>query len=150
MLSIRMWIDQRGSEVLSRPECLRLLAMAGQAGTVGHLAVSTDTAPVVHPVNFSFEDGRVLLRLGHGFMLETSPGRLVAFEVDGADPARQAGREAGGTMAWSVLVRGLLTPVAEGTGPRPLVPRPGDDLMSIRPDVVSGRRFRELVASEGS
>ena len=140
-----MFIDRRGSEVLTRPECLRLLAVAARSGTVGHLAVSTETAPVVHPVNFAFEDGQVVLRLGDGYMVEATAGRLVAFEVDGTDSAGRGRR-----VAWSVLVRGLVTAErrlgereqSTAPGPSPVVPEPGETLLYIRPDVVSGRRFQ--------
>lgn len=147
-----MLVDRRGSEVLSRPECLRLLAVAARSGAVGHLAVSTDTSPVVHPVNFAFEDGQVVVRLGDGFMMGATPSRLVAFEVDGAAPAGE-----GEHVAWSVLVRGFVAAVrrlgeqerSEGRGPCPTVPEPGETLLFIRPDVVSGRRFRQRSAPTG-
>lgn len=140
-----MLLDRRGCEVLPRPECLRLLALAARGGVVGHLAVSTDTAPVVHPVDFALDDGQVVVQLGAGFMAEVAPGRLVAFEVDATEPGGP-----GEQRAWSVLVRGLVTGVQRvgerestvGRRPFPTVPEPGDTLMRIRPDVVSGRRFR--------
>jgi pyridoxamine 5'-phosphate oxidase-like protein len=140
-----MWIDDRGSTVLPRPECLRLLAVAAKAEGVGRLGISTATdeapneAPIVVPVNFRFHDGEVLVRLGAGFLSGAADGRLVAFEVDRVD--RSTGE------AWSVLVRGLarlLVPpedqLLEATA-RPLVPEPGDLAMTVRPDLVTGRRF---------
>jgi len=139
-----MWIDQRGSEIIPRPECLRLLALEARASAVGRLALSRAGAPIVQPVNFAYHRGDVLVRLGDGFLVESVPGSLVAFEVDGVDT------EAG--SAWSVLVRGLarrLDPseiVRLGAlGPQPLAPQPGHELIAVRPDVVTGRRFR-LVA----
>jgi hypothetical protein len=142
-----MWIDQRGSEVLPRAECLRLVALAARAGSVGRLALSTDGAPVVQPVNFAFHQAWVVVRIGEGLMWRSAPGRLVAFETDGFSshgPALATG-------AWSVLVRGLATAMAEVGGsedsgapmamPAPLVPTPGHHLLAVRPDVVSGRRF---------
>lgn len=152
MLRGEMLIDQRGSEVLARPECLRLLAVAARSEVVGHLAVSTDTAPIVHPVNFAYEEGQVVLRLGEGFMVEAAPGRLVAFEVDATGSAPD-----GRPVAWSVLVRGLVTSARRledagrpgSGGPRPTVPEPGEILVHIRPDAVSGRRFRPRPASAG-
>lgn len=144
-----MWLDQRGSEVLPRSECLRLLAAGAAAGALGRLAAvaEPDSAPLVRPVNFGFEDGRVLLRLGPGAMAELVGGRLVAFETDGieAGPERDDRRPFG----WSVLVRGLgllvpeesLAAAASRHLPQPLVPVPGELLFTVRPDVVSGRRF---------
>lgn len=144
-----MWVDQRGSEVLPRAECLRLLAVAAGAGAVGRIAVVTDpeAAPLLRPVNFGFHDGYVLLRLGYGSLAAHVGDRLVAFEVDGIEgepgpPDRRA-------FGWSVLVGGLAVRVQEDTLaaaashhlPGPLVPMPGEQLYTVRPDLVSGRRF---------
>ena len=142
-----MWVDQRGSEIVPRRECLRLLAMEAHAGGVGRIALSRPGAPVVQPVNFSFHEGDVLVRLGDGLLVETAPGSLVAFEVDAVDTAAGIG--------WSVLVRGLATVLdpAEvarlGTSaPRPMAPQPGDVVVAVRPDVVTGRRFPLAAAAE--
>jgi hypothetical protein len=136
-----MWVDRRGSEIIPLSECLRLVAAAAKHGAVGRLAVSQDQAPLVQPVNFAYRDRYVVVRLGIGAMATAASGNLVAFEVDDLD--RQAGE------AWSVLVRGLATPVEEherlGTmhvAPVPLVPSPGDRVLAIRLDVVTGRRFK--------
>lgn len=144
-----MWIDQRGSEVLPVPECLRLLAAAAKSGTIGRLAVSREDAPLVVPVNFAYEDHRVLVQLGEGTMSEVAANSLVAFETDEVNRQER--------KAWSVLVRGLATPL-ESSGDRaadtnaylpvPLVPEPGQKLLVIRADVVSGRRFSLLEGSD--
>jgi hypothetical protein len=134
-----MWVDQRGSEILQRPECLRLLALESRADGLGRLALSRAGAPIVQPVNFAYHHGDILIRLGEGLMADTVPGSVVAFEVDGVD------REEG--VAWSVLVRGLACRV-EDTGalpadgsPRPMAPIPGSEVVALRPEVVTGRRF---------
>ncbi len=120
-----MWTDQRGSEVLPLAECVRLLAMAAKRGQTGRLAVSTEQAPIIQPVNFTYHEHRIVVRLGSGHLAEVIPGTLVAFEVDHVD------RDA--HEAWSVLVRGLATALEESdpqptsdVGPAPLVPAPGD------------------------
>jgi hypothetical protein len=143
-----MWIDQRGSEILPVPECLRLLALAAKGNSVGRLAVSGDQAPLVVPLNFTFYDRRLLIRIGPGRLADSVPGSLVAFEVDQVEPDRG--------LAWSVLVRGLASPLAPGDTlpgaramPQPWVPEPGEEILVIRPDVVTGRRFR-LVPRDGS
>lgn len=135
-----MWLDQRGSEILPRPECLRLLAMEASGGGVGRLALSRPGAPVVQPVNFVFRDGLLLVQLGDGFMLDHATGSLVALEVDALDPAAGS--------AWSVLVRGFARLLEEhevdalgDDGPHPMAPVPGHRLVAVRPDVVTGRRF---------
>ncbi len=94
-----MWIDQRGSEILETPECLRLLAVAAKEDHVGRLAVTDGQSPLVVPLNFIFHDGGVFVRIGPGRLSELVPGSLVAFEVDRVETDRG--------MAWSVLVRGL-------------------------------------------
>ncbi len=134
-----MWIDQRGSEVLMEAECHQLLAVAANEGAIGRLAVSGAGAPLVVPVNFAVQEHQILIRIGAGTLADLAIGRLVAFEIDERDPA--TGR------AWSVLVRGLASMAETSTVndpnrlPHPLVPTPGDIVLSVRPDVVSGRRF---------
>ncbi len=134
-----MWIDGKGSTVLRAVECMRLLALRAKEGGVGRLGIATDQAPVVVPVNFTFHDGQILARVGAGFVSRTADGHLVAFEVDDVDT--------GAGIAWSVLVRGLATLIASPTEAElaaaaiPLVPEPGDMVLVIRPDAVTGRRF---------
>ncbi len=126
--------------MLPLAECARLLATAGKRGLTGRLAVSTDQAPLVQPVNFTYHDHQIVVRLGPGHLTDVIAGTLVAFEVDHVDrDAREA---------WSVLVRGLATPVEESgsvpgadVSPTPLVPVPGSMRFEVRLDVVTGRRF---------
>jgi|SRR5579862_1769809 len=147
-----MWVDQRGSEVLPRGEALRLLAIAARRGMIGRLAISTYAAPLVQPVSFEFTNGLVVARIGAGFIGDVVPGHLVAFEVDGIDSA--SGAESG--MAWSVLVRGLasigLPEDAAGGTDHPTsaaAVRTDTHIVSIRPDVVAGRRFSWRVRDTG-
>lgn len=133
-----MWIDGKGAAVLPAPECKRLLAVAAKGEGVGRVGIATDQAPVVVPVNFSLHEGQVLIRVGAGSVSQGASGQLVAFEVDHID------RESG--TAWSILVRGLATLIespseTELAAAHPLVPEPGDLVLMIRPDILSGRRF---------
>jgi uncharacterized protein len=135
-----VWTDQRGSELLPLAECLRLLATAAKQGLTGRLGISTQQAPIIQPVNFSFHEHRIVIRLGSGHMADVVSGALVAFEVDHVDRTAH--------VAWSVLVRGLVTPLEESeqqvaaeSAPTPLVPIPGDAVFVVRLDVVTGRRF---------
>lgn len=131
------WIDLRGSEVLSRNECIRLLAL--HAGGVGRIGLIESGRVIIEPVNYRMLDDEILLQIGPGWKLEvTDPPSIVSFEVD----------DVGMPAAWSVLVRGLARPIDEGVaargrprGARPWVPEPGSSFVAIRPDVVSGRRF---------
>jgi CBS domain-containing protein len=136
-----MWIDQRGSEVLTRNECLRLLAVgAGGVGRVG--LVDTADQVVIEPVNYRMLDQDVLVQVGAGSMLDAAINEgIVSFEID------QLSTAAG--QAWSVLVHGLATVLHDSThegsarpsGGAPLVPEPGHSLVRIRTEVLSGRRF---------
>jgi len=143
----QMWIDAKGSMVLAPPECMRLLAVSAKDGGVGRLGAATDQAPVVIPVNFTLRDGQVLVRVGTGFFSQAAAGHLVAFEVDHIDSAA-------GT-AWSVLIRGLATLIEAPTeielaaAAHPLVPEPGDMVLVVRPDILTGRRFEIRRAHEG-
>ncbi|HEV3266025.1 MAG TPA: pyridoxamine 5'-phosphate oxidase family protein [Acidimicrobiales bacterium] len=134
-----MWIDAKGSTVLPSSECQRLLALSAKEDGIGRLGVATDQAPVVIPVNFTSRDGQVLVRVGPGFLSKAASGQLVAFEVDQVDSVS-------GT-AWSVLVRGLATLIEAPTdielaaSPHPLVAEPGDQVLVIRPDILTGRQF---------
>jgi nitroimidazol reductase NimA-like FMN-containing flavoprotein (pyridoxamine 5'-phosphate oxidase superfamily) len=135
-----MWTDERGSELLPLAECVRLLATAAKGGLTGRLGISTAQAPIIQPVNFTYHERRIVIRLGSGHLVDIISGSLVAFEVDDVD--RDAHK------AWSVLVRGLATPLEESereviakVAPEPLVPSPGDMVFVVRLDVVTGRRF---------
>jgi uncharacterized protein len=131
------YIDQRGSEVLTRNECLRLLAI--RAGGVGRIGLLEAGRIVIEPVNYRMLDHDVLIQVGPGSMLDAGvPPSMVSFEVDSETT----------TEAWSVLVRGLMRRVDEAIGAqarpvtgRPLVPEPGSYFMTIRADTISGRRF---------
>lgn len=134
-----MWIDGKGATVLPPSECKRLLAVVAKADGIGRLGIATEQAPIVIPVNFGVHEGEVVVRVGTGFFSHVAAGHLVAFEVDHVD-----GDD--GT-AWSVLVRGLALLIESPTetelsaAARPLVPEPGDMLLVIRPDLLTGRRF---------
>lgn len=143
-----MWLDQRGSELLSRVECRRLLALG--AGGVAHLGLIVDGQPVVVPVNYTLLDRDVLLRLGPGTTLEElGHAQVVALEVDRVPPKDGD--------AWSVVVQGVATPLtdvdslqrAARSGLVPLVPEPGHDYVQIRTGVLTGRRFSVGATGQG-
>jgi Pyridoxamine 5'-phosphate oxidase len=143
-----VWKDQRGSELLQRAECRRLLAAA--AGGIAHLGLVVDGHPVVVPVNYTMLDREVLLRLGPGSTLnELGRSPVVALEVDHV-PSK-------GGEAWSVMIQGVATPLndpaalrrAAASGLTPLVPVPGHEYMQVRTGVLSGRRFPVGLTGEG-
>ena len=134
-----MWIDQRGSEVLTRNECERLLAV--KAGGVGRVGLAIDGQVVIVPVNYQIMDQDVLILVGVGNILDAARSEaIVGFEVD--EVSAVAG------LAWSVLVQGLATVVSDAKVKAatvrpvaPLVPEPGHSFVRIRTGVLSGRRF---------
>jgi hypothetical protein len=140
-----MRLDQHGSEVLERNECLRLLAVVAREGGIARLGVATSGAPVIVPVNFAYDDAGVVIQIARGTVSDFAAGSLVAIEVDRVDET--AGE------AWSVLLRGYAR-VSQNENsarqrriPRPLAPVPGDLVIFVRGDDVTGRRF-PLVTSQ--
>jgi len=154
----RVWTDTRGSEVLERHECLRLLSLhpddggpsrhpghpprSGLVPRIGRVGFSLDGVPIILPVNYGMVDGDVVVRTGEGVKLLSAIDRsIVAFEVDAVDLEEM--------LAWSVLVRGLCTEMADPDDveaarratPAPLVSDPGDRYLRIRTGVLTGRRF---------
>lgn len=86
---------------LDEGDCRRLLSTHG----VGRIAVSTDAAPVIVPVNYSVVDDTVVFRTQPGTVSLQGLDREVAFEVDRVDDALSQG--------WSVVVRGLAEEVTD-------------------------------------
>jgi nitroimidazol reductase NimA-like FMN-containing flavoprotein (pyridoxamine 5'-phosphate oxidase superfamily) len=86
---------------LDEEDCRRLLSTHG----VGRIAVSTDAAPVVVPVNYSVVDDTIVFRTQPGTVSLQGLGREVAFEVDRVDDALSQG--------WSVVVRGIAEEVTD-------------------------------------
>jgi hypothetical protein len=133
--------DQRGSELISEGECRRLLASASAAGKTGRLAISRDGPPYVIPVNFSYYEDTILIRLGPGFAAYHLDGAIVTFEVDDAEPFARSG--------WSVLVEGPANVVTYDelarlgrNVPSPIVMLPGVRMFCLRPEHISGRSLR--------
>jgi hypothetical protein len=81
-----VWIDQRGSEVLDRNECQRLLAL--RAGGIGRFGLSAAGQVVIVPVNYQMIGQDVLIRVGPGDVLEAAP---VPVMVARAPSARSIG-----------------------------------------------------------
>jgi nitroimidazol reductase NimA-like FMN-containing flavoprotein (pyridoxamine 5'-phosphate oxidase superfamily) len=125
--------------VLSRDECLRLLA----EHSFGRLAVSMET-PVIRPVNYAFDERSqsVVFRSAdgskfHALLLQAN----AAFEIDGIDDSARAG--------WSVIIVGMAEEITNPTEIRRLdrlgldhwAPGPKPHWMRIRAWTVSGRQI---------
>lgn len=134
------WIDQRGSEVLSRNECQRLLSLG--AGGVGRVGFVEAGQVVMEPVNYRVFESDVVIQVGPGSILDAARAQtIVSFEID--EVSRAEGQ------AWSVLAQGLARVIdgdhlegAHPVGTVPLVPEEGRSIVRIRTGVLTGRRFR--------
>jgi nitroimidazol reductase NimA-like FMN-containing flavoprotein (pyridoxamine 5'-phosphate oxidase superfamily) len=128
-----------GVRVLSRDECLRLLA----EHSFGRLAVSMET-PVIRPVNYAFDEPSqsVVFRTAdgskfHALLLQAN----AAFEIDGID--------AGARTGWSVIIIGMAEEITNPSEVRRLdrlglehwVPGPKPHWMRIRAWTVTGRQI---------
>ena len=125
-------------ENLSRGECLRLV---GQVA-VGRIVYTRQALPAVELVNFTLDDGDIVIRTDSGGKLAAATrGAVVAFEADSLDTAAHAG--------WSVTIIGYSRAVTgtdeirrlEQVGLVPWAPGKRDHCIRISPTIVNGRRL---------
>jgi nitroimidazol reductase NimA-like FMN-containing flavoprotein (pyridoxamine 5'-phosphate oxidase superfamily) len=130
---------QSGMEIISRQECLRLLATQ----RVGRLGFIVGDQPMVLPINFAVQGDVVVFRTGEGSKLEAALLAKVALEVDDVDFVA-------GT-AWSVVVQGVAEEITNADDwvaeelRRDAAPTwaPGltEHYVRINPSLISGRRL---------
>jgi uncharacterized protein len=134
-------------EQLSRGECLRLM---GQV-PLGRIVYTRQALPAVELVNFTLDDGDIIIRTDSGGRLAAATrGAVVAFEADTVDTAAHAG--------WSVTIVGYSRAVTDGaearhleqTGLVPWAPGKRDHFIRISPSIVSGRRIVAQSPAEDS
>lgn len=139
-----MQLDRNGLEVLSRRECLRLLAQS----RVGRVVVTDRALPAAFPVNFALLDEDVVFQTTTGSKLEAAEGEeVMAFEADEIDPVLHGG--------WSVLVQGLASVIsdpdeldrARALHLEPWAPGGKFQFVRIRAELVSGRRLLPKAAA---
>ena len=131
--------DRNGLEVLSRADCLALLASV----QVGRVGVSIDALPTILPVNFGLDGDDIVFRTVRGTKLvEATRNAVIAFEADEVD--------AGTATGWSVVVTGRSHEVTEAEEIARLdhlhlaswaLDGRADHWVRIRADLVSGRRI---------
>jgi len=129
-------MDYPHLERLSAADCRRLLPGA----SVGRLVVPGPTFPSVEPVSFAVVEGEVVVAVRAGSAGDAvAAGTVVAFEADVLDRRLRQG--------WSVAVNGAVedldADVAELVRPlvSPWPAAPGDRLILVRSERVSGRRI---------
>ena len=124
-------------EHLTVSQCWALVRSA----PIGRLAVVVDGKPEIFPLNHVVDRGTVVFRTAEGTKLAGTIGKDVAYEVDGV--------EAGGAVAWSVIIKGEAHEVAKlhesiASLDLPLFPwhrGPKPHIVRIDPYDVQGRRF---------
>jgi hypothetical protein len=133
-----MYSDGSALQRLSRDECLTLMVSV----PVGRIIYTRRALPAVEVVNFTLDEGDIVIRTDHGGKLAAATrGAVVAFEADQLDPAGQSG--------WSVTAVG---PSSEVTDPgelarlreiglRSWAPRERDHFIRISPVMLNGRRL---------
>ncbi|ELT45578.1 pyridoxamine 5'-phosphate oxidase family protein [Arthrobacter nitrophenolicus] len=135
-----MGTPQPGSatEVLTVEECWKLLG----SSYIGRLAVINGSTPEIFPVNFVPAERAIYLRTAPGTKLRSLlTGNPVALETDALNVY--------GTEVWSVVVKGVPSPVEDGSMPleladpdrEPWEPSLKEHLIRIDPTEVTGRRF---------
>lgn len=125
-------------EVLTTEACMALLGVTH----VGRLAFLSGDHPMILPVNYDIDDGRIVFRTDPGEKLTEVPMRRVAFEIDGLEDAE----------AWSVTAQGHAREVTTALGAAyndlrameiPLcAPGIKQHWIAIEVTRLTGRRFR--------
>jgi uncharacterized protein len=135
--------DTGGLEILDPEECRALLAKA----PLGRIVFTQRALPAVQPVNFTVDDGDVVIRTGEGSKLAAATrNAIVAFEVDDFDVDSRTG--------WSVVVVGPARVVSDPEETarlkelplRPWAPGQRENFIRIRPTLISGRRIPNAAA----
>ncbi|MEP6752145.1 MAG: pyridoxamine 5'-phosphate oxidase family protein [Candidatus Dormiibacterota bacterium] len=125
---------------LSHAECWALL----RSHSLGRLAIVVDGRPRIFPVNYAAGDAAVVFRTEAGTKLQNGPGSAACFEIDDYNP--------GTSIAWSVMVGGILEDITEADDERsralrrldvePVAPGARRHWLALIPNEVSGRSFR--------
>jgi hypothetical protein len=129
----RVDIERAVWRILDRGECLEMLGTTN----LGRIGISWRAMPVILPVHFALERGRILVATWDDSVLARSTlGTVVAFEAEGP-----LGQDA---PTWSVMVNGVADHCdTERAAPPPGAWPVGPDrrLVSISIEHVSGRRL---------
>lgn len=132
-----MTYAERSLELMSRHECVQLLAGA----EVGRVVFTVAALPAIVPVTFAVHDEAVVMCTAADTRLAAAAdGGVLAFEIDEMDPASRTG--------WSVVVTGVARVVTDPlTSSRihgmvaPWAPGHNDVFIRLPMTVLSGRRI---------
>jgi uncharacterized protein len=113
------------SEDLPRAECLRLMSTVG----VGRIIYTRQALPAVELVNFTIDNGDIVISTVRDELASAARDSVVAFETDHFSPQYKAG--------WSVTVIGCSR---EMTSPQPVTGH--ERLLRVTPEIVTGRALR--------
>lgn len=135
-------VPRRRTVDLDGDEALRLLATV----PLGRIVFTRRALPAIRPVNHLVDGGDVVLRTHEGAALTAyareagTQGVVVAYEADDIDLVTRLG--------WSVVVTGYCRPVTDPAETarykarlRPWTDRRNDEVLRIRPDLVTGIRL---------
>ncbi len=123
------------SHELDAHECWKYIGTT----SLGRLAVVVDGRPEIFPVNYVPDEGSVVFRTGQGTKLgATTAGQPLALEIDGMNRY--------GTIAWSVVLKGLPEEIRDARDLPVEIPAPWEGgekehVIRIVPTQLSGRRF---------
>lgn len=126
------------TEVLTAEACWKYL----HSSYIGRLAVINGASPEIFPINF--------IIAGRTLVFRTAPGTKLRALLTGAPVALEAdGMNAYSTEVWSVVVKGTPAPftgsqtslIDADPGRAPWEPGLKENLISINPTEISGRRF---------
>ncbi len=133
-----MKLDSAGLQILSRQECVALLASA----SIGRIVFTDRALPAVQPVNFVLDGEDIVIRTGIGSKLAAAAGdAIVAFEADEFDHITRTG--------WSVTTVGPARAVREpdeierlsALPLRTWAPGSHDHYIVVRTEQITGRRL---------
>ncbi|WP_248964396.1 pyridoxamine 5'-phosphate oxidase family protein [Sphaerisporangium perillae] len=135
-----MTLDSAGLQVLSREECLVLLASV----PVGRIVFTDRALPAVQPVNFVLDGESIVIRTAAGSRLASAAtNAVVAFEGDEFDAGMRSG--------WSVTMVGHARAVQDlaeidrlsRLPLMPWVPDGREQFIVMYPEHISGRRIHD-------
>ena len=113
---------------LSADECRSLL----RSRTLGRVALVSGALPLIIPVEYVFEESSITFRCDHDAKLRAStPGDVLAFEVDAYDP------QSGDVASVHVLGRTSLVTFAPVAAPATR-----HEYVRLRCEIMTGRRVR--------